>query len=75
MRWIVDYKTSSHEGAGLEDFLDQQRERYAPQLERYAALMQALGDEPVRVGLYFPLLSAWREWAPGERRVRASHPR
>ncbi len=43
-----------------------ERERYAPQLERYATLMRPLGDEPMRVGLYFPLLSAWREWAPGE---------
>ena len=64
-RWIVDYKTSTHEGAGLDDFLDRERERYAPQLERYAALMRLLGAEPIRVGLYFPLLSAWREWAPG----------
>ncbi|HEX9208023.1 MAG TPA: UvrD-helicase domain-containing protein [Steroidobacteraceae bacterium] len=66
-RWIVDYKTSSHEGAGLEQFLDNERERYLPQLERYAELVSLLGDEPIRLGLYFPLLSAWREWAPGRR--------
>jgi ATP-dependent helicase/nuclease subunit A len=64
VRWIVDYKTSSHEGAGLEEFLDNERERYRGQLERYARLMQALADEPIRLGLYFPLLSAWREWTP-----------
>ncbi len=64
LRWIVDYKTSSHEGAGLDEFLDNERERYRGQLERYARLMQALGDEPIRLGLYFPLLSGWREWAP-----------
>ena len=63
-RWIVDYKTSSHEGAGLDEFLDNERERYRAQLERYARLMRAYGDEPIRLGLYFPLLSAWREWAP-----------
>ncbi|MBK7903121.1 MAG: UvrD-helicase domain-containing protein [Proteobacteria bacterium] len=62
LRWIVDYKTSSHEGAGLDEFLDNERERYRGQLERYAQLMQALGDEPIRLGLYFPLLSGWREW-------------
>jgi len=66
-RWIVDYKTSTHEGAGLEQFLDNERERYRPQLERYAALVSLLGDEPVRLGLYFPLLSAWREWEPAPR--------
>jgi ATP-dependent helicase/nuclease subunit A len=62
-RWIVDYKTSSHEGAGLEAFLDREQQRYSPQLERYAALVRHLGPEPVRLGLYFPLLSAWRDWS------------
>ena len=64
-RWIVDYKTSSHEGAGLDAFLDNERERYRGQLERYARLMRGMGDEPIRLGLYFPLLSGWREWMPG----------
>jgi ATP-dependent exoDNAse (exonuclease V) beta subunit len=64
VRWIVDYKTSSHEGAGLDEFLDNERERYRGQLKRYAQLMRAIGDEPIRLGLYFPLLSGWREWAP-----------
>jgi hypothetical protein len=63
VRWIVDYKTSRHEGAGLAEFLDSEQERYRPQLERYAALMRKLGPEPVRLGLYFPLLGGWREWA------------
>jgi ATP-dependent helicase/nuclease subunit A len=62
-RWIVDYKTSSHEGAGLESFLDREQQRYSPQLTRYAALVRRLGAEPVRLGLYFPLLSAWRDWS------------
>ncbi|HET9694624.1 MAG TPA: 3'-5' exonuclease, partial [Steroidobacteraceae bacterium] len=66
VRWIVDYKTSAHEGAGLEEFLDNERERYRPQLERYAALLRPLGAEPIRLGLYFPLLSAWREWEAEE---------
>ncbi len=62
-RWIVDYKTSGHEGAGLEAFLDREQQRYSPQLVRYAALVRHLGPEPVRLGLYFPLLSAWRDWS------------
>jgi ATP-dependent exoDNAse (exonuclease V) beta subunit len=65
VRWIVDYKTSRHEGAGLGEFLDREQERYRPQLERYATLMRRLGPEPVRLGLYFPLLQAWREWPGG----------
>jgi ATP-dependent exoDNAse (exonuclease V) beta subunit len=62
-RWVIDYKASAHEGAGLDEFLDREQERYRPQLERYAAYMRHLGPEPVRLGLYFPLLSAWREWS------------
>jgi ATP-dependent exoDNAse (exonuclease V) beta subunit len=56
-RWIVDYKTSSHEGADREAFLDRERERYAAQLARYA---RAAGGGH-RLGLYFPLLQGWRE--------------
>jgi ATP-dependent exoDNAse (exonuclease V) beta subunit len=67
IRWIVDYKSSSHEGADLEGFLTSEQQRYRPQLERYAALMRHLGPEPIRLGLYFPLLSAWRSWLPPAR--------
>jgi ATP-dependent exoDNAse (exonuclease V) beta subunit len=48
--WVVDYKTSEHEGAGIEVFLDLQRERYEAQLDGYA---EAIGG--ARRGLYFPL--------------------
>jgi ATP-dependent exoDNAse (exonuclease V) beta subunit len=61
--WIVDYKTSSHEGADVERFLAAEEERYRAQLERYAA---ALGMEGARRGLYFPLLKGWREWSGTE---------
>ena len=67
IRWIVDYKSSSHEGADLEGFLSSEQERYRPQLERYASFMRHLGPEPIRLGLYFPLLSAWRSWLPAGR--------
>ena len=57
--WIVDYKTSTHEGADVERFLDEEKNRYRPQLERYAAATDNAG---ARRGLYFPLLKGWREW-------------
>ncbi|HXC08875.1 MAG TPA: UvrD-helicase domain-containing protein [Steroidobacteraceae bacterium] len=63
VRWVIDYKTSRHIGGGLEEFLDREVERYRPQLQRYAQMAQKLGPEPVRLGLYFPLMRAWREWA------------
>jgi len=25
--------------------------------------MELYGDEPVKLGLYFPLLQGWREWS------------
>jgi ATP-dependent exoDNAse (exonuclease V) beta subunit len=62
-RWIIDYKTSVHQGGELEEFLDEQQRRYRDQLERYARLLAPLG-QPVRAGLYFPLLDEWREWEP-----------
>jgi hypothetical protein len=60
-RWIVDYKTSAHEGGELEPFLDRELERYRAQLETYRA---AFAGEPVALGLYFPLVKGWREWTP-----------
>ncbi|MCB1739762.1 MAG: UvrD-helicase domain-containing protein, partial [Gammaproteobacteria bacterium] len=60
-RWIVDFKTGRHEGGGREAFLDSEMQRYWPQLRSYARLMSMLESRPIRVGLYFPLLQAWRE--------------
>jgi ATP-dependent helicase/nuclease subunit A len=64
VRWVIDYKTSLHAGGSLDEFLDREVERYRPQLHRYAQLARKLGPEHVRVGLYFPLMRAWREWEP-----------
>ena len=64
VRWIVDYKTGDHTGGAVDEFLDREQERYAPQLEKYAAIVASQSAEPVRLGLYFPLLQGWREWEP-----------
>jgi ATP-dependent exoDNAse (exonuclease V) beta subunit len=61
VRWIVDWKTSRHEGGDREAFLDRELERYRGQLERYVSAMRALEpDRPLKAGLYFPLMDAWR---------------
>ncbi len=59
--WIVDYKTSTHEGGNLDGFLAAEAERYRGQLERYAALYRAYRGTNVRCALYFPLLQAFVE--------------
>jgi hypothetical protein len=56
VEWVVDYKTSRHEGADLEAFLDRERDRYAPQLKTYGHLRAGS-----RQGLFFPLLRGWRQ--------------
>lgn len=61
IHWIVDYKTSSHEGGDLAGFLEQEKDRYRPQLEKYAGIYRKLCDAPVKTALYFPLLQQFVE--------------
>ncbi len=63
VRWIIDYKTGMHSGGGLEHFLESECTRYAPQLREYGQILALLDTRPIRLGLYFPLHQAWREWA------------
>jgi len=65
VRWIIDYKTGMHEGGGLANFLEQEKQRYREQLERYARLMSKQDTRPIRLGLYFPMLGEWLEWSAG----------
>jgi ATP-dependent exoDNAse (exonuclease V) beta subunit len=67
--WIIDYKTSEHQGSRLERFLNEEQRRYRPQLESYALLMSRMVSGPISLGLYFPLLDAWREWEFEEERA------
>jgi ATP-dependent exoDNAse (exonuclease V) beta subunit len=65
VRWIIDYKTGTHQGGSMDEFLDREQERYRAQLETYAKLMRATENREIRLGLYFPLMNGWREWATG----------
>ncbi|MDA0821498.1 MAG: UvrD-helicase domain-containing protein [Proteobacteria bacterium] len=62
VRWVIDFKTSTHSGGSTEAFLDNEVERYRPQLERYAQIMHTRAQNPIALGLFFPLLDGWREW-------------
>ena len=57
IRWIVDFKTSA-------TLPESDLSAYREQLGRYARLMAEIDPRPIRLGLYFPLLQHWIEWAP-----------
>lgn len=62
IRWIIDYKTSTHEGGNLEAFIEEEGVRYRKQLATYAEILKAGGEKrEIRKGLYYPALSAWVE--------------
>ena len=62
--WIVDYKTTRHSGAGQQDFLAREREKYAPQMEAYVQTLRSGVDvSRIRLGLYYPLLPGLTWWA------------
>ena len=56
VRWIIDYKTSSHEGGDREAFIRSEVERHAPQLHAYRQAFACLERRTLRTALYFPLL-------------------
>ncbi|MCX7718486.1 MAG: PD-(D/E)XK nuclease family protein [Candidatus Sumerlaeaceae bacterium] len=65
IRWIVDYKTSAHEGSGRDEFLRRKTDLYRRQLDDYAALLAALHGcdvSSIRRALFFPLLGEIVQW-------------
>jgi len=56
IRWIIDYKTSSHSGGDLEGFLESETKRYREQLQRYKSAMALTETLPIKTALYFPML-------------------
>jgi len=65
-RWIIDYKTNSHEGGDLEGFLENEVRRYQDQLQRYRDAMALTETLPIKMALYFPLQDSFKEvFEPG----------
>jgi ATP-dependent exoDNAse (exonuclease V) beta subunit len=61
-RWIIDYKSSTHEGSDLAGFVQSELQRYREQLLNYRNAMHRLEPtRPIRVALYFPLLQKFSE--------------
>ena len=63
VRWIIDFKSSRHEGGDLQTFLATEQQRHENQMQKYAAIVAHLSEAPIRLGLYFPAVCGWREWA------------
>ena len=61
VHWIIDYKTSTHEGGDLEGFMQQEADRYRPQVQKYASIYRSFANVPVKAALYFPLLKQFRQ--------------
>jgi ATP-dependent helicase/nuclease subunit A len=62
-RWVIDYKTSTHAGGAVQEFIDREADRYRSQMQRYTALAAQIDSAPVKAALYFPLLGVFRELA------------
>ena len=67
--WVVDYKTSSHEGGDIEAFFENELARYNEQLRRYQRLLmlwyrsQGRAEEAVRRALFFPNYARLQRYA------------
>lgn len=62
-RWIIDYKSSLPDNENIEDFLHTEKKQYEKQLWEYYHAIKQIDQRPIRVGLYFPLIPAWKEWS------------
>lgn len=62
IRWIIDYKTADYFDSDLSLFLDEQKQLYLPQLEKYAELISKTEKRPIQLALYFPIINEWMEW-------------
>jgi len=55
-RWIVDFKTGTHEGGDPRAFLESEVERYRETMQRYGRMLAGLEKRKVRLALYYPLV-------------------
>jgi ATP-dependent helicase/nuclease subunit A len=63
--WIIDYKTATHGREGLEEFLEEERAKYADQMKVYAEMMrERVVSGKLRVGLHYPMLPKLVWWQP-----------
>lgn len=61
-RWIIDYKTTTLSHHDLDVFLEKEQKKYLQKMHKYYQAIQLIDHHPIRLGLYFPALPAWREY-------------
>ncbi|MEO0423704.1 MAG: UvrD-helicase domain-containing protein [Pseudomonadota bacterium] len=65
VRWLVELRTSEHQGGGVEQFLQAEARNVGRELQLAMRLAEMLETEREhRAGVYFPMLGEWREIAP-----------
>lgn len=62
IRWIIDYKTTAFSKQDLETFLSEEQDKYLEKMQQYKAALQLHDARETKLGLYFPILQAWKEW-------------
>jgi ATP-dependent helicase/nuclease subunit A len=62
IRWIIDYKTAQPGNESIDSFLMTEEKKYSLKMLNYAAAIGRIGPNPIKLGLYFPLIPTWREW-------------
>jgi len=58
----IDYKTSMFTQGDLDDFLANEQKKYLEKMQQYHSAIKMNEDRPIKLGLYFPALPAWKEW-------------
>ncbi|MBA3660665.1 MAG: UvrD-helicase domain-containing protein [Gammaproteobacteria bacterium] len=62
IRWIIDYKTSTMHEIELDEFLQNEKDKYNEKMTSYAEVIRQFDTRPIQFGLYFPLIPAWHTW-------------
>ena len=63
VRWVVDYKTTYTRSDNIDEFIDEQiADRHRDQLQKYGQLMSQIDHRPIKLAVYFPMLSKLRSW-------------
>jgi ATP-dependent helicase/nuclease subunit A len=61
--WVVDYKSSYHDGGNLSAFIDNEVERYRMQVNNYGKVLSKTSNLPINLCIYFTMHDEFRSWS------------